>query len=553
LPAPTKKRNETVASLNYVRVLTVLTAMAAAVVAALLALSVLGSPAVAGSTDLLVTKTADTNDGSCDQNDCSLREAIVYANTFGADSIEVPAGTYKLTIKGGNEDSAATGDLDIRRGLTIRGEGARDTIITGNGIDRVFHTPFQGTSTPFFSFIFGVKITGGAVSDPGGGIFHDAQGATLHLGRSTVSGNQAVSDQGTIGGGIATQRGPLTIVESTISGNKAPGGQGGGIFISGPTPNTITNSTVSGNQSRFGGGIETYVPVRITDSTIAFNTAQQPGGGLHVGGGPGPYTLKNTIVSNNKSDFAAKNCDRTDFAVSEGNNLENGTSCGLDEPTDINADPRLGDLANNGGPTNTHALRRGSPAIDTGGDPFPPTDQRGITRPQGAANDIGAYEKTQELNVVQCPTGGSSHECVGTIFRDALIGRDADFDHIQGGEGNDVYNGKGSCDVLDDSSLTSRDRYLITVKNFCNVGISSLSIQDDGGKKDTLDLSRFYASTDFVFDIGFTNLIMDGPGVNNIDVLNFFTPSEGPTDSIEVFKFSDKTLTAKQVRAMIEP
>jgi parallel beta-helix repeat protein len=368
----------------------------------------------------------------------------------------------------------------------------------------------------------------------------------------TVSGNQAVSDQGTIGGGIAAQRGPLTVLESTISGNKAPGGLGGGIYISGPAPNTITNTTISGNQSRFGGGIETYEPVTITDSTIAFNTAQQPGGGLHVGGGPGPYTLKNTIVSNNKSDFAAKNCVGENFVVSQGNNLEKGTSCGLDEPTDINAGPRLGDLANNGGPTNTHALLAGSPAIDAGGDPFPTTDQRGVNRPQGFANDIGAFEKRQEINVVQCPTEGSSTECVGTSARDALIGRDDSFDHIQGGEGNDVYNSKGSCDALQDGSLTSTDKYVVSVEEFCNVGISSLSIQDDGGDSDVLDLSRFYASTDFVFDIGFTNLIMDGPGVNNIDVLNFFTPSGGPTNSINVFKFSDKTLTAQQVRAMIE-
>lgn len=521
-------------------------ALAAFGAALILGLFAPADPAKSGSTDLAVTKTADTNDGSCTQADCSLREAVIYANTFGADAIELPAGTYRLTIAGGGEDSAATGDLDVRKGVTIRGEGARSTIIDAGGIDRVFHTPFQNTSTPFTLFIFGVKITGG-VSEFGGGVFHDAQGATLHLGRSTVSGNQADS-----GGGIVAQRGPLTVVESTISANRAPGGQGGGIYISGPTPNTITNSTVSGNQSRFGGGVETYEPVTITDSTIAFNTAQEPGGGLHVGGGPGPYTLKNAIVSNNSSDFAAKNCGNADFVVSEGNNLENGTSCGLDEPTDINAGPRLGDLANNGGPTNTHALLAGSPAVNAGGDPFPPTDQRGVTRPQGFANDIGAFEKRQDINVVQCPTGGTSpDECVGTNGRDALIGRDASFDFIQGEGGSDAYNGKGSCDSLYDSSPTSTDRYMVTVLDFCNVGISSLSIRDDGGSEDTLDLSRFYASTDFVFDVGFTNLIMDGPGVNNIDVLNFFTPDGGPTDSVNVFKFSDRTLTAKQVREMV--
>jgi hypothetical protein len=147
--------------------------------------------------------------------------------------------------------------------------------------------------------------------------------------------------------------------------------------------------------------------------------------------------------------------------------------------------------------------------------------------------------------------GGTQGGKTGILASYALIGRDDSFDLIRGGEGNDVYNGKGSCDALDDSSLTSNDRYLVTVVEFCNVGISSLLIQDDGGDSDVLDLSRFYASTDFVFDDGFTNLIMDGPGVNNIDVLNFFTPNGGPTDSIETFKFSDKTLSAEQIRAMI--
>ena len=153
--------------------------------------------------------------------------------------------------------------------------------------------------------------------------------------------------------------------------------------------------------------------------------------------------------------------------------------------------------------------------------------------------------------MVLCPTEDSDPQCVGTNARDALVGRDGAFDHIQGTEGDDVYNGKGSCDALDDSNLTSTDRYLVTVEQFCNVGISSLSIQDDGGSEDLLDLSRFYASTDFQFSQGFTNLHMDGPGVNDVDVLNFFTPASGATNSVNLFKFSDKTLTAQQTRGMI--
>src|SRR5215210_7865881 len=163
--------------------------------------------------------------------------------------------------------------------------------------------------------------------------------------------------------------------------------------------------------------------------------------------------------------------------------------------------------------------------------------------------DDAEAKKRKKLNVVQCPTGGSSTECIGTSASDALIGRDT-YDNIKGAEGNDTYDGKGGCDALDDASLTSNDTYLVSVEDFCNVGISSLSIQDNGGKKDTLDLSRFYKSSDFEFSKGYTNLHLDGPGVNDIDILDFFTTDTSTADSIEVFKFKDKTLTAKQIRDM---
>jgi hypothetical protein len=147
---------------------------------------------------------------------------------------------------------------------------------------------------------------------------------------------------------------------------------------------------------------------------------------------------------------------------------------------------------------------------------------------------------------VQCPTGGTStDECDGTSASDYLIGRDSTYDRIRGGEGNDTYDGKGGCDAWDDASLTSSDKYKVSVEDFCNVGISSLSIQDNGGSKDILDLSRFYKSTDFRFSEAYIHLNMDGPGVNDISIYNFFT-----TDSIDVFKFKDKTLTAQQVKEM---
>ncbi len=154
-------------------------------------------------------------------------------------------------------------------------------------------------------------------------------------------------------------------------------------------------------------------------------------------------------------------------------------------------------------------------------------------------------KKRKKLNVVQCPTGGSSYECVGTSAGDRLIGRDGTDDYIKGGEGNDTYDGKGGGDSWEDASLTSNDKYLVSVEDFNSVGIDTLSIQDNGGSNDILDLSRFYKSTDFQFSKAYIHLNMDGPGVNDVSIYNFFT-----TDSIDVFKFSDKTLTAQQVEEM---
>ncbi|MDW8212484.1 MAG: CSLREA domain-containing protein, partial [Roseiflexaceae bacterium] len=77
------------------------------------------SPTSAQGDPLIVTKTADTNDGVCD-TDCSLREAMIIANTLpGPDTIILPAGTYTLTIAGAGENAATTGDLDITDSVTI--------------------------------------------------------------------------------------------------------------------------------------------------------------------------------------------------------------------------------------------------------------------------------------------------------------------------------------------------------------------------------------------------------------------------------------------------
>ena len=101
--------------------------------------------------------------------------------------------------------------------------------------------------------------------------------------------------------------------------------------------------------------------------------------------------LRNTIVAQNSFPNCAEN---SGFLVSLGHNLSSDVSCPFTEAGDmVGTDPQIGPLADNGGPTQTHRLNLGSPAIDAGDVVgCPAMDQRGVTRPQGAACDIGAYE-----------------------------------------------------------------------------------------------------------------------------------------------------------------
>ena len=185
------------------------------------------------------------------------------------------------------------------------------------------------------------------------------------------------------GGGFYFNGVGATISQSTVSGNSASGGDGGGIYVNGNTF-TLTNCTVTGNDSVDGGGIFIIGnTATLIAGTIASNTATNLGGGLENLSTP---QLQGVIVANN----TGGNCDGT--VTDGGTNLQfPGTTCGV---SITSADPLLGPLADNGGPTQTMALGVGSPAIDANTESCPPPaiDQRGIARPQGAACDIGAFE-----------------------------------------------------------------------------------------------------------------------------------------------------------------
>jgi predicted outer membrane repeat protein len=249
----------------------------------------------------------------------------------------------------------------------------------------------------------------------GGGV-SIGQKSVTNIDRTSLSGNFA---SGSGGGLYFYYGGQATVTNSTISGNTVNGAKGGGgVYFYGVYSDVglkITNSTISGNTAvnGSGGGLATFFDgglIEISNSTVV-NNISKAGGGLTRNGGfgsPDTFKLSSTIVAGNKLNDA----NSTPFDISlpsagniAGNNnlvgvanQANFTLTGTGNLTGTSAvplDAKLGPLANNGGPTQTHMLLPGSPALNAGNNALGLTfDQRGAPniRVDGLAADIGAYE-----------------------------------------------------------------------------------------------------------------------------------------------------------------
>jgi len=326
-------------------------------------------------------------------------------------------------------------NITVNKDFIIQGQGAESTIVQSHdSVDaaagRVFFITNGATVT-----IRGMTIRHGNPPEhlrTGGGIYNDYF-CTLTLQDSVVTDNVA-SD----GAGISN-RGAMTITNCIVSGNVADGieepghqcGNGGGIKAVATATTVIINTTITGNHaaSRGGGikgncdgtmeiinstisgntagsaiaGIYARGTMTITNSTIVGNNAV--GAGRHAGAASGIcvqdlLNLTNTIIANNGGGQDCGLCESAGFYGSIGINVNNLIEDGSCHP-DYVGDPMLGPLADNDGLAigsglvlQTHALLPGSPAIDAipADECLVGTDQRGISRPQGAACDIGAYE-----------------------------------------------------------------------------------------------------------------------------------------------------------------
>jgi hypothetical protein len=239
------------------------------------------------------------------------------------------------------------------------------------------------------------------VSSAGGAIHNASGGDTIVLGSELVS-----NTGGTGGGGIFSDSGSVDILDSTLAANTTDGpAVGGAIFSGGSSAFVINNSTLSGNTAESGGAIfnEATASILLSNTTVAANTATGGASGGGVFNDGGSVTLVGTMLAGNTSPTGP---DCGGAITSAGYNLVQDSSGCTFTPfgTDLTGvDPLLGPLADNGGPTRTHALLAGSPAIDhlpsgpvCGGG----ADQRGIVRPRGAGCDIGAFELDTNPDVV---------------------------------------------------------------------------------------------------------------------------------------------------------
>ncbi|HET9033915.1 MAG TPA: CSLREA domain-containing protein [Dokdonella sp.] len=368
---------------------------------------------------IAATITVTTNsDTIAADGQCSLREAITAANTDsafngcpagnGVDEILLGADEYRFEIEGAGEDANASGDLDIRSNLSLRGAGADLTRIRGDREDRVFDVASPATDV----VIEGVTIRNGA-GDIGGGILLGA-GVSLLVKSVSLTGNATVQ-----GGGIASF-GTLDIVDSVFHANDAT--TGGAVWSGAGSVTSLRNVTLDSNTALDSGSAASFNDTAsLNNVTASQNIADSDfddigDGAIEVNA---TVTISNTILARNLDlSLGGGGLVSHDCAIQPGGELISldhnligiiGNACVLSNPQPGDQagtptqplNPLLQPFDLYGGSVETFLPTAASPVVEAGSPLMPGSgspgaceagDARGVLRPQGARCDIGAAE-----------------------------------------------------------------------------------------------------------------------------------------------------------------
>jgi CSLREA domain-containing protein len=401
---------------------------------------------------------ADVVDGHCSLR-AAIQESNALS---GADIVELPAGVFTVTLAGSGEDIAASGDLDITDDVTLIGIGTEATVIDGGALDRVLDIPdgaavtalrlehltvcngalvdtgldaagvglhiadavqvalddvvirdnsatsaFGGIAIDSAGCIEGNHVRmldkrdtaeNGSRSAAAGAVYLHGENSCLVLSDSEIRGNAA-----DWAGAIQSDFGAITIRRSLISDNEAR--FAGALLLNFDADTLLENVTISGNRGsdgavlNDGGSHFSLVNCTVTGNGPYDGITGLVGGIDDVHGGFGLTFLSNTILSGNGPGFIADDCNAA-TSVGGGNIVGDSADCRFDaQPSDqLDVDPELGLLADNGGFTWTHLIGSAAAIDHAETAACPATDQRGLPRPvdgdgdQLAACDIGAVE-----------------------------------------------------------------------------------------------------------------------------------------------------------------
>jgi hypothetical protein len=315
-----------------------------------------------------------------------------------------------------DEDS---GRLTIA-GSTFNGDDASDS--EGGAVDA------DGTDLS----VSGSTFTGNG-GDEGGAIYLDGTTATAveTINTSTFTDNDATGSEG---GGVDDDQGNLGVSSSTFTGNSASD-EGGGLYYGSANSLALVNDTLDGNQAVEGGGVYLNTnagagSIVLLNDTIARNSAYEGGG---INNPQDANAIRNTIVADNSGGTGTQGGGDCWFAATDsagaadlGGNIDSDGTCfsASVNHDQINVNPLLGQLADNGGPTQTDLLQTGSPAVGSAAaSTCPPTDQRAVARStvQGQC-DSGALQ-TAPTSLTLANTAAASAQ-VGFPFNEAITASD---------------------------------------------------------------------------------------------------------------------------------